>query len=156
VIKLRRRSRRAQHFIVENLRHWSISRLVPSKFVHQTTIQIRVKKDIIPTWMRMTGSKGFKKSISNFSIQKITIPEDQRLISPFQVSIFPGGRVFLLARHPLLSSRIPNPCCPLGSQSTLLVDVSLFFVQKWPRGHDIDVFCYASRWTSPRILPGLS
>jgi hypothetical protein len=126
-----------------HLRQTSVTDLPPEllsiifKFVHDSAIPIQLEKDIIPTWMRMEGPKGFEQSV--MALVHPTIPEDQRLKSP---TLFPYSLAAvcsfwrdILCSYPEFWTLI---VLFIDSKPTPLVDASLFL--EWSREHNIDVF----------------
>ena len=124
-------------------RKTSVTDLLPDllssifKFIHESSIQIRVQNDIMTTWMCMTGPKVFEQSI--LALLHPMIPGDQSLKTPtlFLYSLA-AVRFFwrdVLCPHPTFWTLV---VLFIDSKSTSLVDASLFL--EGSRKHRINVF----------------
>ena len=107
------------------------------KFVHDSTIPIRVEKDIIPIWMRMVGPEGFQQSVT--ALVNPTILDEPNLKSP---TLFPYSLAAVcsfwcdvLCSHPEFWTLV---VLFVDSNPTPLRDASLFL--EWSEKHQIDVF----------------
>ena len=139
-----------------HLRKTSITDLPPEllviifKFVHDSSTPIQLKKDIIPTWMRMDGSEGFEQSVT--ALVQPTIPEDPNLKSP---TLFPYSLAAVcsfwrdvLCSHPEFWTLV---VLFVDSKPTPLVDASLFL--EWSRKLQIDVFITRRDELRPAFYP---
>jgi hypothetical protein len=127
-----------------HLRKTSITDIPPEllsiifKFVHDSTTPIRVEQDIIPTWMRMEGPKGFEQSVT--ALVHPMIPDDSINVKsptlfPYSLAAVSSFWRDVLCSHPEFWTLV---VLFIDSTSTPLVDASLFL--EWSREHNIDVF----------------
>jgi len=139
-----------------HLRKASITDLPPEllsiifKFVYYSTSPIQLEKDIIPTWMRMKGPKGFKQAVT--ALVHPTIPDEPNLKSP---ALFPYSLAAVcsfwrdvLCSHPEFWTLI---VLFVDSKPTSLVEASLFL--KWSRKQHIDVVITRRDGHRPAFFP---